>query len=45
MACEDSQDYALLLKRLETWFPSKTDQKAILQDNPAEVFGFPLTKN
>jgi predicted TIM-barrel fold metal-dependent hydrolase len=45
MACEDSQDYALLLKRLETWFPSKTDQKAILQDNPAEVFGFQLTKN
>ncbi|PKO89519.1 MAG: hypothetical protein CVU18_03720 [Betaproteobacteria bacterium HGW-Betaproteobacteria-12] len=44
-ACEDSEDYALLFKRLETWFPSKTEQRAILQDNPAEVFGFPLTKN
>jgi|APTNR8051073442_1049403.scaffolds.fasta_scaffold05415_3 predicted TIM-barrel fold metal-dependent hydrolase len=45
MACEDSEDYAVLFKRLQTWFPSKADQKAILQDNPAEVFGFPLTKN
>ena len=45
MTCEDSQDYAVLFKRLEAWFPSKTDQRAILQDNPAEVFGFPLTKH
>ena len=42
MACEESQDYAVLFERLQTWFPSKTDQRAILQDNPAEVFGFPL---
>lgn len=42
MACEETQDYALLFGRLQTWFPSETDQRAILQDNPAEVFGFPL---
>ncbi|MBP6726704.1 MAG: amidohydrolase family protein [Thauera sp.] len=45
MNCEDSQDYAVLFNRFETWFPSKLDQRVILQDNPAEVFGFPLTKN
>lgn len=42
MTCEDTQDYEVLFERLETWFPSETDQRAILQDNPAEVFGFPL---
>lgn len=44
MTCEDSQDYATLFKRLQTWFPDRIDQRAILQDNPAEVFGFPLAK-
>ena len=43
-ACEDSQDYAVLFERLQTWFPDETDQRAILQDNPAEVFGFPLVR-
>ncbi len=42
MTCEDTQDYEVLFERLETWYPSETDQRAILQDNPAEVFGFPL---
>lgn len=42
--CEDSQDFAVLFGRLQTWFPDETDQRAILQDNPAEVFGFPLGK-
>lgn len=42
MSCEDSQDYAVLFERLQSWFPSEIDQRAILQDNPAEVFGFPL---
>ena len=44
MTREDSEDFAVLFKRLEACFPSKTDQRAIFQDNPAEVFGFPLTK-
>ena len=43
--CEDSQSFAVLMKRLETWYPNKTDQRIILQDNPAQVFGFPFTKN
>ena len=41
MSCEDSQDYGVLFKRFQKWFPDESDQKTILQDNASEVFGFP----
>ena len=44
MNCENSQDYKVLFERFQSWFPDESDQKVILQDNPAEVFGFPASK-
>lgn len=39
--CEDSQDYAALLRTVRDWYPDEDDQKSMFYSNAARVFSFP----